>query len=206
MKWRLFVTGTTACRIFKVLILLGLVKLAIAGSVFWNEMRAEYPVAQKPKAEEPAPASVLAPAEAFAQEQPEKEVEEKIPEASMDPKQREAEMEELRRREQELKELESRIDAKLKRLSELEKKLQTMLDEADVLKDKKLRHLVDVYSNMKAKQAADVLETLDQDIAVKILAGMRGRQAGEILTNVQADKAAQLSEALTKLQTPFSKN
>ena len=64
-------------------------------------------------------------------------------------------------------------------------------------------HLIDVYSNMKAKQAASVLETLDERIAVKILAGMRGRQAGEILTYVNPQKAARLSESLTKMQMPL---
>lgn len=111
--------------------------------------------------------------------------------------------EELNRREQALMALEKRIDEKLVRLTELETKIDTMLKEAKEVQDKKLRHLVDVYSNMKARQAAQVLETLDEDIAVKILAGMRGRQAGEILTNVRADKAAKLSESLTKLQLPF---
>lgn len=210
MKWRLSDTGTVACRFFKVLMLLALVKLAIAGSVMWREIRAEYPVAAKPAAEQPAPQAVLEPARAFAQEEeatPGEQAEpaqEQAPTTTISAKEQQARMEELRRREQELTELETRIDGKLKRLTELEGKLQRMLEEADVLKDKKLRHLVDVYSNMKAKQAAQVLETLDQDIAVKILAGMRGRQAGEILTNVQADKAAELSEALTKLQTPFN--
>lgn len=111
--------------------------------------------------------------------------------------------EELNRREQDLKRLHQELDQKIERLQALEDRLQKMLKEAKDLKDKKMRHLVDVYSNMKAKQAAQVLETLDEKIAVKILAGMRGRQAGEILTNVQADKAARLSEALTKIQLPF---
>ena len=88
-------------------------------------------------------------------------------------------------------------------LKQLEAKLEHMLENADEIKDKKLRHLVDVYSNMKAKQAAQVLESLDESIAVRILAGMRGRQAGEILTFVNPEKAALLSEALTKMQLPF---
>lgn len=111
--------------------------------------------------------------------------------------------EELDRREQSLRTLEANLDAKLADLKTLEAKLDAMLKDADKMKDEKLRHLVDVYSNMKAKQAAQVLETLDEDIAVKILAGMRGRQAGEILTNVKAEKAAKLSEALTRMQMPF---
>jgi flagellar motility protein MotE (MotC chaperone) len=193
-------------RFCKILLLLAVVKLGIAGAVVWEEFRASYPVAEKPAAEK-AREPVLTPSEAFAQEEAaENATARQSPDdrqLSLNPRELQRKEEDLRRREQELKELEKRIDAKLKNLSELEGRLQKMLEEADVLKDKKLRHLVDVYSNMKAKQAAAVLETLDQEIAVKILAGMRGRQAGEILTYVEAGKAAKLSEALTRLQTPF---
>ncbi|UZP69052.1 hypothetical protein N1030_08815 [Desulfovibrio mangrovi] len=110
---------------------------------------------------------------------------------------------ELNRREQELNRLQQELDQKIQNLQSLESRLQVMLKDAEEAKDKKMRHLVDVYSNMKAKQAAEVLSTLDEGIAVRILAGMRGRQAGEILTFVKADKAARLSEALTKMQLPF---
>ena len=57
---------------------------------------------------------------------------------------------------------------------------------------------------MKAKQAGQVLETLDERTAVRILAGMRGRQAGEILNNITPEKAARLSEMLTRMQLPFN--
>ena len=75
-----------------------------------------------------------------------------------------------------------------------------MLDQAKELQKTKLKHLIDVYKNMKAKQAASVLETLDIDIAVKILAGMPGRQAGEILSYVKPVVAAKLTELLTVMQ------
>jgi flagellar motility protein MotE (MotC chaperone) len=113
--------------------------------------------------------------------------------------------EELTRREQALKTLEGDLDIKLAKLASTEKSIKKMLEEANVMKDQKLKHLVDVYSGMKAKQAASVVETLDEDLAVKILSGMRGQQAGEILTFVNPKKAAALSEALTKLQIPFGK-
>jgi flagellar motility protein MotE (MotC chaperone) len=121
----------------------------------------------------------------------------------MAPRDKQRAMEELDRRERQVKELEKQVEQKLVRLQELESNLKRLLEEANTLKDEKLRHLVDVYSNMKAQQAAAVLTTLDEKISVKILAGMRGRQAGEILSFVPADKAAKLSEALTKLQVPF---
>ncbi len=110
---------------------------------------------------------------------------------------------ELNRREQTIKSMEKDVEAKLIRLQELDAKLTRMLEEANQIRDQKLKHLIDVYTNMKAKQAATVLETLDEKIAVKILAGMRGRQAGEILTYVNAEKAARLSEQLTRMQTSF---
>jgi len=111
--------------------------------------------------------------------------------------------EELDRREKELKALEDKIARDLASLAERRAQLTRMLDEANTLKDKKDRHLIDVFSNMKAKQAASVLETMDEIQAVKILAGMRGRQAGEILTFVNSEKAARLAEQLTSLQIPF---
>lgn len=110
---------------------------------------------------------------------------------------------ELRRKQRGLQELEKRIDQKLAQEAALKNKLEAILKEVEVLKNKKIKHLVDVYSNMEPKQAAKVLETLDEKLAVKILAGMRGRTAGEILSFVQAEKAAKLSEALTAFQTPF---
>ena len=109
----------------------------------------------------------------------------------------------LARKEQDLRTLERDLDDRLMRLQELEVRIKAMLKEAEEIKSAKYRHLVDVLANMKAKQAASVLETLDEKIAVKVLAGMRGRQAGEILTFVNAGKAARLSEALARVQMPF---
>lgn len=106
----------------------------------------------------------------------------------------------LDRQEQALKAMEADLNARLAKLQELEGALKGMLTEAKSIKDEKMRHLIDVYTNMKSKQAASVLETLDEHIAVKILAGMKGRQAGEILTFVTPKKAAKLSEDLTRFQ------
>jgi len=107
----------------------------------------------------------------------------------------------LARKEAELRELEAQVDEKLTRLRELEIRMQNLIDSAGSIQDEKMAHLIDVYSNMKPKQAAVVLQTLEEPIAVRILAGMSGRKAGEILSSVRADRAAELSAALTRLQT-----
>lgn len=158
------------------------------------------PVAKATQEVQPAPAATLLPvSQAHAADPaPAAPPQDALTREALQQKQQD-----LSRREQDLARVQKEIDQKLERLQGLEKRLAQMLKEAKDTKDKKMRHLVDVYSNMKAKQAAQVLETLDEKIAVKILAGMRGRQAGEILTFVKPDKAARLSEALTKLQLPF---
>lgn len=107
----------------------------------------------------------------------------------------------LDKKEAELRTLERELDEKLTTLRELEIKMQKLIDSAGTIQDEKMVHLIDVYSNMKPKQAAQVLETLEEPIAVRILAGMSGRKAGEILSSVRPDRAAKLSEALTRLQT-----
>lgn len=110
--------------------------------------------------------------------------------------------EELNRREQELLALQQQMQNRLAELQTIEKRIQSMIKQADDMQDDKLLHLIDVYTNMKAKQAAEVLATLDENISVRILAGMRGKQAGEILSYMQAAPAARLSELLSKTSLP----
>ena len=111
--------------------------------------------------------------------------------------------EELARQEQDLKILQAELDSQFQQMQELEMRLKIMLKDAEDLKDARYRHLVDVLSNMKARQAADVLSTLDEKIAVRVLAGMRGRQAGEVLSLADPVKAARLTEALARIQMPL---
>ena len=204
MKWRRFVMSVRPSKILLLVLILGLAKLGLMGATGLGLFDAKGPES----AGKPA-LSLLAPAPALAQDKSKDAPKDKAKEAPAETpqpagpadwkilKQRE---EQLASKERSLATLEKNLDDKLAELKVLEKRIQEMLDKADVLKDEKLKHLVDVYSNMKSKQAAAVLETLDDGLAVKILSGMRGRTAGEILSNVRADRAATLTEALTKLQ------
>eukprot|EP00831_Metopus_contortus_P029235 TRINITY_DN24075_c0_g1_i2.p2 TRINITY_DN24075_c0_g1~~TRINITY_DN24075_c0_g1_i2.p2 ORF type:complete len:250 (-),score=75.47 TRINITY_DN24075_c0_g1_i2:63-812(-) len=111
--------------------------------------------------------------------------------------------EELAIKERTLNEMEASIKAEAEKVQKLHDEIKSMLDEAKVIKDKRVKQLVEMISNTKAKKAAEILQSMDDDLAVKVLSGMRGRQAGEILSFVEAKKAAKLSEQLTKLQIPF---
>lgn len=111
--------------------------------------------------------------------------------------------EDLARKEQELRVLETELSDKLEKMRILENRLAVMIRDAEETKSTKFRHLVDVLANMKSRQAAAVLETLDPKIAVRVLSGMRGRQAGEILTFVRPEIAAKLAEDLARMQLPL---
>jgi flagellar motility protein MotE (MotC chaperone) len=143
----------------------------------------------------------LAASPALAEEKPAQTEKTEVPPAPVPDKSISAREQEVRKREAELKSMEAEIDAKLENLRAMELKMEKLLESAGAVQDEKMQHLVDVYSNMKPKQAAQVLENLDESIAVKILAGMSGRKAGEILSFVRTERTAKLSEALTRLQT-----
>ena len=108
---------------------------------------------------------------------------------------------ELAAREAALKQMERNVDAKLAELKRVEASIKKLLDQADVLKDERIKRQVATYQAMKPKQAAQVLSSMDQDLAVKILTGMKPKVSGEIMTYMQTDKAAKLTEAMTRVQT-----
>ena len=107
---------------------------------------------------------------------------------------------ELNRREQELLALQQQMEARMSELHGLENRLQGMLQDANTTQDSKLKQLVDMYANMKARQAAQALTDMDETIAVKILTGMKSKQSGEILSYMDPKHAARLSEVMTKMQ------
>ena len=110
---------------------------------------------------------------------------------------------ELAAKERALTAMEKSIDDKLAELKRVEISIKKLLDDADVLKDARIKRQVDTYMAMKPKQAAEVLSNMDQELAVKILTGMKPKAAGEIMTFVKTDKAAKLTEAMTRVQAPM---
>jgi flagellar motility protein MotE (MotC chaperone) len=112
--------------------------------------------------------------------------------------------EELDLREKELSQLEEELQ---RQKVELDKRIQQLEDMrsqiAQVLKDRvevdqeKVNKLVDLYSNMKPKQAAEILGTINEDLAVEVLAKMKKKSAAEIMNLLPSDKAKVLSEKYT---------
>lgn len=221
MKWQRFGTNLKISRVLASLVFLALLKLVVFGMVSVDSLTLKVvdrvlpdgipgltaeadaqeesatPIADKADSE----ANRTAQAEAEADKQAEVRTEKDLPEEWKALKRKE---EELAAKERTLQEMEASIRTEAARVEKMHAEIKSMLDEAKEIKDKRVRQLVDMLSNTKAKKAAEILQTMDDDLAVKVLSGMRGRQAGEILSFVDSKKAARLSEELTRLQIPFS--
>ncbi|MBI9112096.1 MotE family protein [Maridesulfovibrio ferrireducens] len=210
-KWQRFGSSLRLSKILVCLVLLAFLKLSLIGALGFDLETPTKNVVEAVIESSVVRDAVSAP-EAIAAEAKDKPAaeesaskvdkrSERMPEA--DWKALKSKEDELARKERSLRTLEKNLDKKLAELNSLETRLKKMLADADVLKDQKIKHLVGVYTAMKPKSAALVIESLDTGLAVKILSGMRGRNAGEILGFVAPKKAAALSEELTKLQVPL---
>lgn len=107
---------------------------------------------------------------------------------------------ELARQQQDMLMLRQQMDQRLKDLQTAEDKMKEMLKEANNIEDQKVRNLIQMYSNMKPRMAAQAMEKMDERIAVRILSGMPPKQSGEILTYTNPAKTAKFTEMITRLK------
>jgi flagellar motility protein MotE (MotC chaperone) len=107
---------------------------------------------------------------------------------------------ELGKLEEELQKQKVEIETKIKQLDEIRRSIAGRLDEKVKVDEEKVTKLVEMYKNMKPIQAAKVVESLDEDLAVEILDRMKQKNAAEIMGFIAAEKAKSLSEKLTGYQ------
>lgn len=124
-----------------------------------------------------------------------------------------ARKEELDLREKELVELEEELqrqkvelDKRIVQLEDMRNQIGQVLKERVEVDQEKVNKLVDLYSNMKPKQAADVIGTINEDLAVEILAKMKKKSAAEIMNLLPAEKARVLSEKYTGYRRGLEKS
>ncbi|WP_236889834.1 MotE family protein [Desulfoluna limicola] len=117
--------------------------------------------------------------------------------------------EEIRLEERKLKELKVELEAKREELDTLRKQIETSLtrleakektvNEAQRLEEeKKIKQLVKLYSSMKPKQAAAIVNNMDIVIAERLFLNLKGDVAGKILAYVDQEKAARITERLAE--------
>jgi flagellar motility protein MotE (MotC chaperone) len=112
--------------------------------------------------------------------------------------------------EQERKELDlfkDQIDEKLENLAALKKQIEDDLAllerkktqkelEKEAEYEEKIGRLVKMYAGMKPKNAAQIVDKMDLEVAQEIFMRMREASASEILAFVDSEKAAKISERL----------
>lgn len=108
--------------------------------------------------------------------------------------QREKELNEL---EEELQRQKAEVDRRVSELEEIRRQIASTLKEQVEVDQQRVAKLVELYSNMKPKQAADVIANLTDDLAISVLAGMKKKSAAAIMDLLPADRARLLSEKLT---------
>lgn len=108
---------------------------------------------------------------------------------------------ELDLREKELGELEeelhrqrSEVEARIKKLEDIRAEIANVLKEKVEIDQSKVDKLVEFYSNMKPKQAAEILGSLNEDLAVEILGKMKKKNAADIMNLLTPNKAQVISE------------
>jgi flagellar motility protein MotE (MotC chaperone) len=81
------------------------------------------------------------------------------------------------------------MDRKQDELLEIRKKLENLLEEQSEEEAARIESLVKIYEGMKAKQAAEIFNTLDLDILVEVISRMSERKTSPILASMNPERA-----------------
>ena len=104
----------------------------------------------------------------------------------------------LQEKEHQLAQMKQDIEKKLQELIAIQKEIQASREEKAQAADAKVRSLAQIYGSMKPKEAAKLLENMEENLVVTIIASMKASEAASVLSAMDNKKAAKISEALTK--------
>ncbi|MBS0385937.1 MAG: hypothetical protein JSS00_11370 [Proteobacteria bacterium] len=95
-----------------------------------------------------------------------------------------------------------RIDQRLAELHQLEATVNGLLGQLDQAQEQRLAALVDVYQRMRAKDAANVFNGLDDTVMVQVASRMRQANLAEVMGHMQPDRARHLTQMLADRARP----
>ncbi|MBV1886873.1 MAG: hypothetical protein KUG61_07310 [Parvibaculaceae bacterium] len=95
-----------------------------------------------------------------------------------------------------LKATETRIEKRIEELKTLQARIESFFGDEEEHKKDQIASLVIMYSSMKPKSAARILERLDLDILVKVVRGMSERKVAPILAAMDPVAAQELTVEL----------
>ncbi|MBS0294858.1 MAG: MotE family protein [Proteobacteria bacterium] len=97
---------------------------------------------------------------------------------------------------------ETKVDGKLKALTDLKGEIQGMLGQVDAKQDAEVMRLVTVYSKMKPADAAAVMIQLDDKVRVPVAAKMKEAILAQVLGKMPPAEAKKLTEKLASRFQP----
>ena len=110
---------------------------------------------------------------------------------------------ELKKREEELRIKQTRLEAleaKVRKdLDKIEKNISESKKQMGIQDEKtkeNVEALIKVYSSMKPEEAANLVEAIDEGLALQIISGMKSKIAGQVLSNLDVKVAKRISENL----------
>jgi flagellar motility protein MotE (MotC chaperone) len=96
---------------------------------------------------------------------------------------------------------EKRMDAKLAELKETEDRIKVETGQRDDAQAARLKGLVTMYENMKARDAAKIFNGLDTNVLIQVASQIKPQVMAEILAQMSADVAERLTvELVSKAQ------
>ncbi|MBI1327385.1 MAG: flagellar protein FlbB [Alphaproteobacteria bacterium] len=95
----------------------------------------------------------------------------------------------LTQREALLKAAEAELERKYQELENVRNEIQGLLKKQSEEEEQRITSLVKIYEGMKAKDAANIFNTLDSDILVEVLGRMSERKSAPILAEMNPDRA-----------------
>lgn len=96
-------------------------------------------------------------------------------------------------RQAELQDLETTIQARLADMEATRASLQAMTERLDVVADKDIAHLVEMYSTMKPKNAAAIFDRMDPAFAAGFLREIDSARAGVIMAEMGEEQSYRVS-------------
>ena len=104
--------------------------------------------------------------------------------------------EELRIKELKIKAIEAKVNKDLEKIEKGLSESKQQLGMQDQKTKENVEALIKVYSSMKPEEAANLIEAIDDDLALKIVSGMKSKIAGKVLSQLDVKVAKRISETL----------
>ena len=104
----------------------------------------------------------------------------------------------LEKRKIQLVALQEEINNKIAALTRLRNEIRAEMAVKKTGEERKLKHLIKIYSAMKPQKAASLIDKLDLKLVIELFSRMKGDIVGDILSFVDIEKAAKISEGLLK--------